>query len=79
MLLGTSPVQYEPPVNPYTATLNTLAAVPADITKARTDRHLSLQDQAAAIGIGVDTLIKLGPTSSRATVEKCLSWLAKGA
>lgn len=71
MLLGISTAP-----NPYTATLTTIAAVPADITAARTRLGVSITDQAAQIGITVDTLTKLGPTSARSTVEKCLTYLA---
>jgi hypothetical protein len=71
MLLGVSTY------NRWTDTLTNLAEVPAQVEAARVAKGLTTIDQAAQIGIGVDTLTKLGPTSARATVEKCLAWLAK--
>lgn len=70
MIVGTSSY------NRWADTLANIGDVPAQVEAARVRLALSFADQATKIGIGVDTLSKLGPTSARTTLEKCLLWLA---
>jgi hypothetical protein len=72
MLLGVSTY------NRWTDTLTNMAEVPAQVEAARVAKGITLAAQAKQIGITLTTLTKLNATSSRATVEKCLAWLAKG-
>ena len=62
--------------NPYRTVLDVVAHLPDTLATERSRLGLSTVEQAAQIGIGVDTLARLGPGSTLRTTAACLNWLA---